>query len=96
MLIYSLLLFKVLPKFLQSKWGYLFTFGTSFFVTGLGIVLLLWYKEQGFESIYVATPFQNNLIVVFCIVIFIASAIYTKTWITILIPLFISLGPLAS
>jgi hypothetical protein len=70
MLIYSLLLFKVLPKFLQSKWRYLFTFGTSFFVTGLGIVLLLWYKEQGFESIYVATPFQNNLIVVFCIVIF--------------------------
>ena len=96
MAIYSVLLFKVLPRFLQSKWGYVLTFGTSLLVTGLGVVVLLWYHEQGFKSIYTATPFQNNLIMVICIVIFIASALYTKTWITIIIPLLISLGPLAT
>ncbi|WP_413303752.1 hypothetical protein AA0X95_26730 [Bacillus sp. 1P10SD] len=96
MVIYSFLLFKVLPKFLHSKWGYFLTIGTSLLVTGLGVVVLLWYKEQGFKSIYIATPFQNNLIAVVCIVIFIASALYTKTWFSILIPLFISLGPIAN
>jgi hypothetical protein len=96
MIIYSFLLFKVLPKFIQSKWGYFLTIGTSFLVTGLGVIVLLWYKEQDFKSIYIATPFQNNLIVVICILIFIASALYTKTWFTILIPLFISIGPLAN
>jgi hypothetical protein len=96
MFIYSFLLFKVLPKFLQSKWGLIFTMLTFFIVTGLGVVILFWYKKQGFENIYVATPLQNNLIVICCIVIFAASAIYTKSWMTIFIPIFISLGPLAN
>lgn len=96
MMIYGVLLFKVLPKFFQSKWGYVLTIGTSFLVTGLGVVVLLWYKEQHFKSIYIATPFQNILIIVICMVIFIASALYTKTWFTILIPLLISIGPLAN
>ncbi|WP_210364265.1 DUF1129 family protein [Bacillus sp. REN3] len=95
-LIYSCLLFKILPKFLQSKWSYALVIGTSFFVTGIGVVVLLWYREQGFKPFYVATPFQNNLIILICIVIFIASALYTRTWFTILVPLFISLGPLAN
>lgn len=96
MVIYSFLLFKVLPKFLQSKMGYFLSIGTSFLVTGLGVGVLLWYKLQGFQPVYIATPFQNNLIVAICIVIFIATALYTKTWFTILIPFFISIGSLAN
>ncbi|MBM7662297.1 putative membrane-anchored protein [Bacillus mesophilus] len=96
LVIYSFLLFKVLPKFLHSKWGYMLTIGTSFLVTGLGVIVLLWYREQGFQSVYIATPFQNNVIILVCIAIFIASALYTKTWFTILVPLFLSLGPIAS
>lgn len=96
MFIYSLLLFRVLPGFLQSKWAYILTIGTSFLVTGLSVFILLWYKKQGFEPAFIASPFQNNLIIFICIIIFIASAIFTKTWFTIIIPLFISLGPLAN
>lgn len=94
--IYSILLFKVLPRFVDSKWSYFLIFTTFLLVTGVGVVVLLWYTEQHFQSIYTATPFQNNLIVVVCIVIFIASALYTKTWFTILVPFFLSFGPLAN
>ncbi|WP_318503245.1 DUF1129 family protein [Bacillus sp. T3] len=94
--IYGLFLFKVIPKVYQSKWGYFLLLATFIMVTGLGVVLLFWYKKQGFEPTYVATPVQNNVIAISCAIIFIASALYTKTWITILIPLFTSIGPLAN
>jgi hypothetical protein len=96
LIIYGVLLFKVLPKFMNSKWGYILAFGATLCVTGLDIIAILFYKKQGIESLFIATPIQNNLIIVICIIIFIASAIYTKTWFTIYIPLFISLGPLAN
>lgn len=96
LIIYGVLLFKVLPKFMNSKWGYILAFGVALCVTGLDIIAVLCFKKQGFESSFIATSFQNNLIVVICIVIFIASAIYTKTWFSIYIPLFISFGPLAN
>jgi hypothetical protein len=93
---YGLFLFKVLPKFFHSKWSYLLFFGISLICTGLLVALILWYKSQGFETVFVASPAQNNWIIVLCAVIFIGAALYTKTWITILIPLFISMGPIAS
>ncbi|KKK33642.1 hypothetical protein WQ57_23830 [Mesobacillus campisalis] len=95
-LIYGLLLLKVLPKFFHSKWSYVLLVGTSMAVTGLFVALMLWYKTQGFELIYVASPAENNWIIVLCAAIFIGSAIYSKTWFTIVIPLFLSLGPIAS
>lgn len=95
-LIYGLLLFKVLPKFFNSKWGYIIILGAFLFVTGLDVVITLWLNKPGAVPSFIATPFQNNLIVLLCIVVFIASAIYTKSWFLILIPLLNSLGPLAS
>ncbi len=95
-LIYGLFLFKVMPKFFHSKWGYVLFFGTSLIVTGVMVAFLLWYKTQDFEAIFVASPMQNNLIIVLCAVIFIGAALYTKTWFTILIPLFISMGSIAT
>lgn len=94
--VYSLMIFKVLPKLIHSKWGYILVLGTSIAVTGLGVIVLLWYKKQGFETVFVATPFQNNVIVAICAAIFIAAAIYTKTWFTIVIPLFLSMGPITN
>ncbi|MDQ0414785.1 MULTISPECIES: hypothetical protein [Mesobacillus] len=95
-LIYGLFLFKVLPKFFHSKWGYVIFSGVSIAVTGLIVVFLLWYKAQEFEPSFVASPAQNNWIIVLCAVIFIGAALYTKTWFTVLIPLFISIGPIAN
>jgi Protein of unknown function (DUF1129) len=95
-LVYGLFLFKVMPKFLQSKWSYVLFTVTFLAVTGLMVAFMFWYKSQEFEAIFIATPVQNNLIIVLCAVIFIASALYTKTWFTILIPLFLSMGPIAT
>lgn len=95
-LIYGLFLFKVMPKFLQSKWTYVIFTGTFLAVTGLLAAVLFWYKAQGFETVFVASPAQNNLIIVLCAVIFIGAALYTKTWFTVLIPLFLSMGPIAT
>ncbi|MDF2040254.1 DUF1129 family protein [Cytobacillus oceanisediminis] len=93
---YSLLIFRVLPKFLHSKWSAVLLLGAGVAVTGLMVMILLWNQKQGFEPIFTATPFQNNVIVAVCAVIFIVSAIYTKTWFTIIIPLFLSVGPIAN
>ncbi|OIU66324.1 DUF1129 family protein [Rossellomorea aquimaris] len=95
LLVYGALLFKVLPKF-HSKWSYVLLIGTMFIFTGIGVSVLLWYNAQDFQPVFTATPLQNNLILAACIVIFIAAAVYTKTWFTIIIPLFLSLGPIAT
>jgi uncharacterized membrane-anchored protein len=95
-MIYAVLLFKVLPGYIQSRWSYFLMFGTMLLVTGLGVAVLFWYNSQDFQPVFTATPLQNNLILAACIVIFIVAAIYTKTWFTIIIPLFLSLGPIAN
>ncbi|MFZ7102057.1 MAG: DUF1129 family protein [Peptococcaceae bacterium] len=96
MIVYGVLLFKVFPKFLNSRWLYILTMGTVFLVTGLGVSILLWYQRQGFKPFFIATPLQNNLIIVLCIIIFIASAVYTKAWISIIIPILMAIGPLGN
>ncbi|MFT9597210.1 hypothetical protein [Mesobacillus sp.] len=95
-LVYGLFLFKVMPKFFQSKWSYVLFTGTFLAITGSMVAFMFWYKSQEFEAIFVATPAQNNLIIVLCAVIFIGAALYTKTWFTVLIPLFLSMGPIAT
>lgn len=94
--IYSLFLFKMLPKLFHSKWVLFIGVFISLFVTGLLVLIIFWYRSNSFEPIFIASPFQNKLIVFLCITIFIGSAIYTKSWISIVIPLFISLGPVTS
>lgn len=95
-LIYGLFLFKILPKFFHSKLGYVLFFVTFLVVNGLLVAFLFWYKSQGYESVFVASPAQNNWIIALCAVIFVSAALYTKTWFTILIPLFLSMGPIAN
>jgi hypothetical protein len=95
-LIYGLFLFKMLPKLFQTKWNYVLFIGIFMITTALFVGLLFWYKAQGFEPVFVATPAQNNWIIVLCAIIFIGSALYTKTWFTLFVPLFLSMGPIAS
>ncbi|WP_462408613.1 hypothetical protein [Neobacillus sp. Marseille-QA0830] len=95
-LAYGILLVKWIPKFYRSKWGYVISFFTSLLVTGLGVVLLLWLREQTEKPVFVASTLQNNVIVAICILIFVASALYSKSWISIVIPIFLAVGPLAN
>ena len=93
--IYSLLLFKIMPKISHSKWIYILSFVASIVCIGVMVLVLLLVNQQGMKLFFVATPMQNNFIVIGCMVVFIASALYTKTWITVIIPLFLAIGPIA-
>jgi hypothetical protein len=95
-LIYGLFLFKAMPKLIQSKWKYVLFIVTFLAVTNVMVSFLFWYNAQDFETVFVASPAQNNWIIVLCAVIFIGAALYTKTWFTVLIPLFISMGSIAT
>ncbi|WP_407271161.1 hypothetical protein [Radiobacillus sp. PE A8.2] len=97
MSIYTLFLYKGLPKLFHKKWAFIVAVSlTNIIVTGLGVLLLLWYQEQNFEATFVATPFQNHIIAAVCVLIFIGAAFYTKTWFTIIIPLIIAIGPITN
>lgn len=89
--IFSFFLFKGMPKVFQSTWKTYFSISIVNVVVTSGFVLgIFWLNKQGFEPTFVATPFQNTLILIVCILIFIISAIYMKTWINIIVPIFIA------
>lgn len=96
LVIYGLLLFRWFPKLFHSRWLGIIGFLINIGVIIIGVALLLWNQKQGFKPFFVATPVQNNLILLLCVIIFVSSSIFTKTWINILIPVFISLGPIAN
>lgn len=91
LILYGFLLVRVLPKMIYSKWFY-FTIAIAYlFLTGFFVLVYLFDKEPFF----IATPLQNNLILLGCILTFIIWSVYSKTWISILIPFFMSFGPIA-
>ncbi|GGN64880.1 DUF1129 family protein [Oceanobacillus indicireducens] len=89
--LYGFLFVKVLPRFFHSKGFYIITGLTYLIVFGIFIIVEFLDKNPFF----IATPMQNNLIVIGCIIVFIIWAFYAKTWITILVPFFMSWGPIA-
>ncbi|MDG5471779.1 hypothetical protein P6709_08465 [Jeotgalibacillus sp. ET6] len=89
--VYGLVMCRVLPSLYKSFWGMVLIFGANIFVTGIFVMLLLWMKSHSAQPFFVATPLQNTIIIAICLALFIASAIYTKTWITIFVPAFIGL-----
>lgn len=91
LILYGFLLVRVLPKMFYSKWFYLIVGLTYVLLTGFFVLVYLFDKEPFF----IATPLQNNLILIGCLLIFIIWALYSKTWISIVIPIFISFGPIA-
>lgn len=90
--LYGFLFVNVFPRVYYSKWFYIIGGAVYTLITGFFILILLFDKDPFF----VATPMQNNLIVLGCIVVFIIWGFYAKTWSTILIPFFMSWGPIAN
>lgn len=90
--LYGFLLVRVLPKVFYSKWFYIIVGIAYTLITGFFVLVFLFDKDPFF----VATPLQNNLILIGCIAVFIIFSLYAKSWISIIIPLFMSLGPLTA
>lgn len=91
LILFGFLLVRVLPKMFYSKWFYIIVGLAYLLLTGFFVLVYLFDKEPFF----IATPLQNNLILLGCILIFIIWSVYSKTWISILIPFFMSVGPIA-
>ncbi len=90
-ILYGFLLVRVLPKMFYSKWFYIVIGLTYMLLIGFFVFVNLFDKEPFF----IATPLQSNIVLLGCILVFITWAIYSKTWISIIIPIFISFGPIA-
>ena len=90
-ILYGFLFMRVLPKMIYSKWFYFIVGLTYVLLTGFFVLVYLFDKEPFF----IATPLQNNLILLGCIIIFIIWSLYAKTWSPIVIPIIISFGPIA-
>lgn len=91
LILYGFLLVRVLPKMFYSRWFYLIIGLAYLLLTSFFVLVYLFDKEPFF----IATPLQNNLILLGCILIFIIWSLYSKIWTSIIIPIFISIGPIA-
>ncbi|MDE0583898.1 DUF1129 family protein [Planococcus sp. A6] len=94
--IYSSLIFKVLPKFHDQpvKLG-MIAVAVSTLVIGFWVAFYLWMVPESTSAYFTATAEQNYVILAVCLVAFIAYALYTKSWITIIVAALMSVGPLA-
>ena len=90
--LYGFLLVRVLPKVFYSKWFYIIVGIAYLILTGFFVLVFLFDKDPFF----VATSLQNNLILIGCIAVFIIWSLYAKSWLSIIIPFFMSLGPLTA
>ncbi|WP_335870333.1 DUF1129 family protein [Bacillus sp. 2205SS5-2] len=96
LVISAFLFIKIVPIFYYSKWLYVIAIGSQLGLLGAMVGLYFLFFDPSIQNSFVATPFQNNLILLGCILAFIACALYTKTWFTILVPIFLSFGPIAN
>ncbi len=94
--IYSSLIFKVFPKYHDKpvKLGVI-AVAVSTLVIGFWVAFYLWMVPETASAYFTATAEQNYMILAICVVIFIAYALYTKSWITIIVAALMSAGPLA-
>ncbi|ALS78475.1 NADH dehydrogenase [Planococcus kocurii] len=91
--VYAFVLFKGLPKLHNSpvKFGLLMV-GVNALVIGTWVGLYFWMNQKVDSNYFVATPEQSYIIVAFCILVFILYALYTKSWITIIVAGVMSVG----
>ncbi|MGN1401989.1 MAG: NADH dehydrogenase subunit [Bacillus sp. (in: firmicutes)] len=94
LLVYTLFLFKIVPQTFQKD-AYLYTaFGLiSAIVIGGWVLFLLWMKKQPDTILFTATSMENYLIAGVCVLIFIAFAIYAKSWFIVIIAALMAIGP---
>lgn len=91
LILFGFLLVRVLPKMFYSKWFYVIV-GIAYVLLTCFFIVIHFFDKNPF---FVATPLQNNLILVGCLAIFIIWSVYSKTWITIIIALILSIEPIA-
>ncbi|ANU15879.1 NADH dehydrogenase [Planococcus maritimus] len=96
LIVYSSLIFKMLPKLHAKpvKQG-IIAVAVSTGVIGFWVAFYLWMVPETASAYFTATAEQNYVILAICVVIFIAYALYTKSWITIVVAALMSAGPLA-
>lgn len=93
--VYAFVLFKGLPKLHNSpvKFGLLMV-GVSVLVIGTWVGLYFWMNQKVDSNYFVSTAEQSYMIAAFCILVFILYALYTKSWITIIVAGVMSIGPI--
>lgn len=92
--VYAFILFKGLPKLHNSpvKFGFLIL-GVNVLVVGAWVGIYFWANQKVDSNYFIASINQNYMIVAICILIFILYALYTKSWITIIVAAVMSIGP---
>lgn len=95
--IFAFFLFKAVPKLVKSPvWLIVLNIAVSLFVTGIWLVFYFWLKDQPDTTLFTATETQNYIIAAACFIIFIVFAIYTKSWIIIIMALCFSIAPIGN
>jgi len=95
LIINGIFFFKWMPKLFQSTWLvvtiYFLTFSLT---TGIFVAFHFWNGKHEASTIFVATPMQNTIILIICIIVVIGCSLYFKSWITFLVAVYISLEPI--
>lgn len=93
--VYAFVLFKGFPKLhnYPVKFGLLMV-GVSVLVVGTWVGLYFWVNQKVDSNYFVATAEQSYIIAAVCILVFTLYALYTKSWITIIVAGVMSVGPI--
>lgn len=93
--VYAFALFKGFPKLHNSPVTFgLLMLGINIVIIGVWVGVYFWANQRADSTYFIATTEQNYLIAAFCILIFILYALYTKSWITIIVAAVMSIGPI--
>ena len=93
--LFAVVFFKGLPKtYPSTKHSIILLIVTQLITIGGWVGFYLWLDGKLDTDYFVATPMQNYIIAGVCILIFIAFALYTKSWVTIVAAFVICIGPL--
>ena len=94
LIMFSFVLFKGFPKFHASpvKLGILISL-VNVLVVGVWVGSYFWINQRTDSNYFIATSEQSYGIAAVCILIFISYAIYTKSWITIIVAAVMTISP---
>ncbi|MFD0772183.1 NADH dehydrogenase subunit [Bacillus sp. CGMCC 1.60114] len=93
--VFAITLFKGIPKVYPSTKKSLFlVLLANFIAIGGWLVFFFWMDGQFDTDYFVATTMQNYVIAAICILIFVLFALYTKSWITIVVALTMCIDPI--
>ncbi|EOO70286.1 hypothetical protein IIC_04728 [Bacillus cereus VD021] len=93
--VFAITLFKGIPKVYPStKMSLFLMMLANFIAIGGWLGFYFWLNKQIDTDYFVATTMQNYIIAALCILIFILFALYTKSWLTIIVAFTMGIGPI--